>query len=203
MNGKGQSRSAVTRLALLDAALECHQVEGFARVTTTDIAQCAGVSRGALLHHFPTKGALLIAAVDHLLARRVEEFRAGIEAGLLRFDRLDEAVDVLWSMFAGPAAVVWAELWVAARTNPDLREKMLDVDVRFTNESTALALQFLEGDPELFAVGELLKNFAFALMTGLAMKRLVSERIDLQPVSDCLDAFKRMIPTFLQRPLEH
>ena len=89
-----QARSVVTRTALLDAALESLCAHGYAAVTTSDIAERAGVSRGALLYHFPTKAELLTAAVGHLLELRLREFRETLETGALRMDRLDEAVDV-------------------------------------------------------------------------------------------------------------
>src|SRR3954470_22602673 len=115
-----QARSLATRAALLDAAIECLVERGYSSTTTIEIARRAGVSRGAQLHHFPTKAALLTAAVQHLLVRRMEQFRGA----LAHFDRdadvFDAAIDLLWSMFEGPAFTVWIELWIAARTDPEL-----------------------------------------------------------------------------------
>src|SRR3954464_15263723 len=63
-------RSAATREALLDATLACLVEDGYARTTTARVAERAGVSRGAHLHHFQTRDALLAAAADHLTAKR-------------------------------------------------------------------------------------------------------------------------------------
>src|SRR5579885_518127 len=117
-----QERAVATRAALLDASLECLVERGYAATTTIETARRAGVSRGAQLHHFPTKAELLTAAVEHLLSRRLAEFRkamANLEPGA---DRVDSAIDLLWSMFQGPTFVAWAELWMAARTDPELAE---------------------------------------------------------------------------------
>lgn len=35
-------------------------------------------------------------------------------------DRVDAAIDLLWSMLIGPVYTAFVELWVAARTHPDL-----------------------------------------------------------------------------------
>ena len=115
-----QARSVATRTALLDAALESLVEHGYAATTTIETARRAGVSRGAQLHHFPTKAQLLTVAVDHLLQRRMQEFRGALAHVDSAADFLDMSVDLLWSMFESPAFIVWIELWIAARTDPEL-----------------------------------------------------------------------------------
>src|SRR4029453_13592842 len=115
-----QERAIATRNALLDAAIECLVELGYAGTTTIETARRAGVSRGAQLHHFPTKAQLLATAVEHLFDRRRSAFLAAFAAIHPKAARLDAAMDLLWSMFEGPAFVAWTELWVAARTDPEL-----------------------------------------------------------------------------------
>src|SRR6478672_8781618 len=100
-----QARSIATRTALLDAALDSLVEGGYAATTTIETARRAGVSRGAQLHHFPTKAELLTTAVGHLFDRRRAEFLEAFEAIDPEADRLDAALDLLWSMFEGPAFV--------------------------------------------------------------------------------------------------
>lgn len=71
-----QQRREETRRALLDAAVESLIEVGFARTTTLEVQRRADVSRGALLHHFPSKAELLVAAVDHLAEMRAKEMKA-------------------------------------------------------------------------------------------------------------------------------
>jgi AcrR family transcriptional regulator len=71
-----QQRREETRRALLDAAVESLIEVGFARTTTLEVQRRAEVSRGALLHHFPSKAELLVAAVDHLAEMRAKEMKA-------------------------------------------------------------------------------------------------------------------------------
>ena len=77
-------RSATTRQALLDATIACLVEEGYANTTTARVAERAGVSRGAHLHHFQTRSALVAAAVEHLRVRRAEELMAAADAALYR-----------------------------------------------------------------------------------------------------------------------
>ena len=73
-----EERSAETRARLLEATTECLVELGYSNTTTTAIAERAGVSRGAQLHHYPTKAELVTAAVEHLCERLDAEFRAAI-----------------------------------------------------------------------------------------------------------------------------
>jgi AcrR family transcriptional regulator len=110
-------RRASTRGRLLDATIECLGDLGYAHTTTPEIARRAGLSRGAQLHHFPTKAELVIAAVEHLFARRHQEFRAAFARVPAGADRYAAAIDILWSMVSGPTFHAWLELAVASRTS--------------------------------------------------------------------------------------
>ena len=64
------------RARLLEATVDCLVERGFAGTSTTLVSERAGVSRGAQLHHFPTKNTLVVAAVEHLTEVRGAELRA-------------------------------------------------------------------------------------------------------------------------------
>lgn len=177
-----QDRGVVTRALLVDAALECLIEVGYAATTTIEVAKRAGVSRGAQLHHFPAKAELLTAAVSQLYQRRMAEFReavAGVEPGA---DRLDAAIDLMWSMFEGPTFVAWAELWLAARTDRELRASVLEMDRQCTEESEAIFAELFPPepgvDPEFYAGA---RTFAYTVMDGLALQRLVSHEGQTPP----------------------
>ena len=135
-----QARAAETRAALLDAALECLVERGYSATTTPEIARRAGVSRGAQLHHFPTKAELLAASVGRLLDRRLADFRKAFADLPPGTHQVGAAIDVLWSMFDSPAFVAWAELWMASRTDPDLAAVMAEVDEGFHRRAMRSAL---------------------------------------------------------------
>ena len=68
-------RSTATREALLDATIACLVEDGYANTTTSRVAERAGVSRGAHLHHFKTRTALVAAAMGRLAERRLSDVR--------------------------------------------------------------------------------------------------------------------------------
>jgi len=181
-----EERSATTRAKLLDATIDCLHELGYARTTTTDIATRAGVSRGAQLHHFPTKGELVTTAVEHLFNRRTEEFRnafANLPPGA---DRVQHAVDLLWSMVSGPTFYAWLELAVAARTDPSLHQSVVPMAQRFfdTVLTTFHELFPQRGGP----YAEQSPAFAFAVMQGLALEQMMLK--DDQRVARILELVK-------------
>ena len=74
-----EERTRVMRGRLLEATVDLLVERGFAGTSTTLVSERAGVSRGAQLHHFPTKNALVVAAVEHLTEVRGAELRAAAE----------------------------------------------------------------------------------------------------------------------------
>ena len=62
-------RSEATRKRLLDAAVKLIRDKGFGGLRTIDVAILAGVSRGALMHHFPSKHALVVAVLTYVNER--------------------------------------------------------------------------------------------------------------------------------------
>lgn len=123
-----EERSRVSRQRILDAAVQCLVEYGYAGASTLRIQQVAGMSRGRLLHHFPSRDELLVGAVQHLASRRVSQLREEVAAVIIRADddpaRIDEAVGQMWTNFQQPFFWASIELWVAARHNEALREAL-------------------------------------------------------------------------------
>jgi AcrR family transcriptional regulator len=186
-----QERGVATREALLDAALESLVDRGYAATTTIETARRAGVSRGAQLHHFPTKAQLLGTAVEHLFERRLAEFRVAFASVDPGANRLDAAVDLLWSMFQGPVFIAWVELWVAARTDPELAVTVVMVERRFTAETRAMFAEMFPREPgDEAVIHDIGRDLAFAAMSGVALQRLFAH--GERPASEYIDALKQM-----------
>ena len=121
-------RRATTRAAILDAAIECLVEEGYADTTTRRIAERAGVTPGALQHHFATKAELLSESVRHVRIKFAHEmFAKGPPDAPTVDDRSEQLLDRMWELHMGPLFRASTELLVAARTDPDLRATLADV----------------------------------------------------------------------------
>ncbi|AFE08195.1 TetR family transcriptional regulator [Corallococcus coralloides DSM 2259] len=121
-------RRESTRRKLLDATIEALVEQGYARLTTVEVAKRAGVSQGALFTHFETKEELLAVAVEHLFPRLIQDFLAGVGARPSGKDRVGAAVDMLWTAYQRPELQAAIELYVAARTSPELQKALAAVD---------------------------------------------------------------------------
>jgi AcrR family transcriptional regulator len=161
-------RRAHTHAALLDATAACLVERGYADTSTNDIIRIAGVSRGALLHHFSSKAELFGAAVEHVVNRCEMEFREAFAALPVEERTLERAVDQLWEIFRGPSFDAALELLVAARTNAELRAVLQDVLARFErNVSADFAMLFpaTASAPHSRAI----VRFTFAVLQGAAI----------------------------------
>ena len=173
-------RRAASRSALLDAALAVLIEEGYANLTTRNVAERAGVSQGTQMHYFPTRARFLADAVRHVAfklaaeVREQDELRARSERR-----RLEELLDRVWEIHTGPVFQATMELWVAARTDPELRAEMDEVQRDVTRMVGRVAAELF---PELMAkahAGEVLE-LGMATMRGLAMLRFTSDPADVE-----------------------
>lgn len=121
-------RRAQTRAALLDATIDCLVEVGYARTSMQEICARAGLSKGAVQHHFTDKAELMAAAVEHLTGRLKEQRLAEVDDLPAGPERISAAIDLLWEAYSGTLSTAVTELWVAARTDPDLRAAMRPVD---------------------------------------------------------------------------
>ena len=169
-----QRRSLSTQNRLLEAAVECLVERGWTGTTTTLVADRAGVSRGAQLHHYRTKSALLIAAVEHLAERRSAELRD--EAAKLPpdGDRVEATIRLLASLFTGPLFSATIEVWVAARTDGALRTALLPVEARFGREVHRLTVELLGADEGRPGVREAVQT-TLDLLRGLGVASLLTD----------------------------
>jgi AcrR family transcriptional regulator len=125
--GPHAERSASMRQRLVDAAIQCLCRVGYAATTTQLVMDEAGVSRGAMLHHFPTRVDLVIAVSEYAAAaqnRHVRRRLAGIPPGMQRFLAI---TDTTWEALREPPALALIEIMIASRSDPALAERFPQV----------------------------------------------------------------------------
>lgn len=160
-------RVEAMRSRLLDATIDCLAERGYSAFSTNDVVRRAGVSRGALAHHFPSRAELVAAAADRLVQLRAVEFRQRFAAIPAPRRTPARALDVLWTFFDDPSFHALLELLVAARTDHELGPVVAAgfrhaADV--TREVFAESFPALAGEP---FVGQTLDG-VLALYCGLA-----------------------------------
>lgn len=123
-------RSEDSRARILDAAVACLIDGGYSAATTLTIQSAADVSRGRLLHHFPSRDRLLVAAAQHLAVKRVADTEARVRQAVEQdphtgaFARADRVIELLWESFSEPHFWASVELWTAARSNTEIADAL-------------------------------------------------------------------------------
>lgn len=184
-------RSADTQRLLLDATIDSIVEHGFAGASTPEICRRARVSRGALLHHYPTKEDLVSAAIERLFAERLREFGESL-AATPDFSR---ALEHLWEIYTGKTFYAWAELLVASRTDRALRAKLRVIDDRFfaAAQQTCRALIGVPRGQDARVAA--LTRLIFSVFDGLALNHTLGGRDAL--VRDVLAELARSLATHL------
>lgn len=176
LDAEGQSwqqrKSVQTRITILEAAIDCLQSHGYGRTTTQLIAEMAGVSRGAMLHHYTTKLDLVASVIDYTLYKRMEQFLEGIRA-LKDSARIDEmgGIEISWRSALSREYAAYLELAIAARTDPDLAAIFLPRVRRFDQTELAEIIRaFPEwaDDPEGYALA---MDYVKTAVQGMVINR--------------------------------
>ncbi len=123
VRGPHAERTAAMRKRLIEAAIECLGRLGYGATTLQEVTDSAGVSRGAILHHFPTKADLMIAVAEYAAGkqdRQVRRLLAEIQPGMDRYLALTRAT---WDAMLRPPSIALLEVRLGSRSDPELAER--------------------------------------------------------------------------------
>lgn len=164
-------RRSQTQRRLREATLACLVEVGHAGTTTALIEATAGVSRGARLHHFPTKAALLAAAVEAYYEQVMHAYTAALAAMGPAGRDFSAGFHLLWETYCDPQNAALFEILVAARTDPELGEALREVAGRRSGQTRRLARDLFPdlATPEAAGLLECLQ----ASLLGLALQTTV------------------------------
>jgi AcrR family transcriptional regulator len=163
-------RRASTQAKILDATIDALVHVGYAGASTTEICKRAGVSQGALFRYWPTKGDLLADAAAHLLGRVTTAYEQAFSG---RVVGAREALEGLWETYRLPDLQAAVELYVAARTDPELAAALARIEPAHRANLHRIAVSVL--DPALVALPGFAEfvELALAAVQGAAMSAAV------------------------------
>ncbi len=169
-----EERTRAMRQRLMDATVDLLVEKGFGGTTTTLVSERAGVSRGAQLHHFPTKNDLVVAAVAHLTEIRGSELEAAVAKLPRGTGRTEAVVQMLGEHFASRVFTAALELWVAARTDAQLHEAVGPLERNLGRETHRLTVELLGVDDSTPGVRELVQA-TLDLVRGLGLANTLGD----------------------------
>lgn len=173
-----QQRSLETRQLILEAVLDTIQELGYHRASTTEIVKRAGVSRGAMLHHYPTKVALLSAAFKYLHDQVAADVSALISQAESDGHEWAELLDeIMERFFNGRLWDVFLEIMVAARTDQALWEQLVPTVMKYYYDVDQVWHQhFSAADADLAVTTRF--NLAMCVLRGMAVQKLLRDDPD-------------------------
>jgi AcrR family transcriptional regulator len=169
-------KSEATRNQIITAAIRCIVESSYSNTTTMRIAEKAGLSRGAMLHHFPSKIDIIRAVVEYLHNKRIQAFRRSIRSIPEGADRVRLAVRSYWEHVNHPLYIAIFELAVAARTDEELRDILQPAQKAFDLEWYKTAREVFpewQSDPQAF---DLALNLTQQMMEGMSISHFTHVR---------------------------
>jgi len=164
-----QRKSLATRNAVLEAALQCLAECGYAGCSLQSVAARAGISRGAMLHHYASKLELMSAVIEYAFYRRMALFLDRIRA-LSDEERTvrNAGIGISFEISQTPEYRAFLECHIASRTDPELRQVFLQRALRYDGvwrDEIQNVFPEWAGDPRL----GLLNDVVWSLIDGLAL----------------------------------
>ncbi|MDZ4372629.1 MAG: TetR/AcrR family transcriptional regulator [Phenylobacterium sp.] len=199
-------RTATTRRKVIESTIACLYAHGYTATTTAMIAQHAKISRGALLHHFPTKVDLVLALIEHVVAHQRAFYIAALRAYPKGRERFVAMTELTWQAWSEPSGVAITEVMVAARSDRVLGDRLpgLFEMIEAAQLAEMRTLARLAGVMDDHAV-ETFSQLSAAAIRGLAIERVF--RKDGQAVASAMALLRelKMLYTdrLLDRAVEH
>jgi AcrR family transcriptional regulator len=173
-------RSAGTRSRLVNAAIDCLHRLGYAATSTSLVADLAGVSRGAMLHQFPSKALLMAAVVEASLEADYAAYRealAGVDDPL---DQICVISDTAWAQFRSPGGIAQIEVWTATRSDSELAAVVLPVhDAMYARTLADHSRRFAAAGMTDMETVRMLFYHNVSLLRGLALEHVLGTPLAL------------------------
>ncbi|WP_235536242.1 MULTISPECIES: TetR/AcrR family transcriptional regulator [unclassified Sphingomonas] len=195
-----QRKSARTRLAMLEAGIDCLVERGHGGLSASLVAERAGVSRGAMHHHFATRMELVAGLVDHVFHKRLADFLAAYAAALAAHGagQGEEALveigsDLHWKSVETREYAAYVELAVAARTDPELDQLLEPALRRYDALWRQEMIRFHPQWEAHWEAMQLANDFTIAAHLGLLLQRPAFGEERLERVRNLVRAVNRRL----------
>jgi len=187
-----EERRTATRRALLTAAIACLDESGYGATTTVAVSARAGVSRGAMLHHFPSKADLMLAVVEYVMDLNHRFFMEGLDAIEDAWDRYAALPDLRWQSAMQPHGTALIEIMVGARSDEAVRERYPEFQERLSaKQGKRLAERAAEAGLTVTPQDRAVSRAIVLAIRGLAIEKQLNPDLDPGPVMEVLRDLKR------------
>lgn len=182
-------KSVQTKKRLIEGAIRCIVKFGYSKTTTSRVVAEAGLSRGAMLHHFENGDALMRAVIAELHEKRLRAIR---RSGDLTGRDVHEVVRTYWDQLASQSFTAFHELSIAARTDQGLARILEPAQAEFRERRYALSIDAFPEWQKNRANFDLALALSQQTIEGMAINRLV-HGLDEAMVEPLLTNLERQI----------
>ena len=191
-------RSEETVQALCAATIELMLDKGYHRLTTPMVAETAGMSRGALTHHFASREDLIVTAIDrHLRGVNLKLHDFAQSLGESESD-VAEIVDYLWEIMSDGLFYMTMEYLPEARHNAVFRARLIPVVQEFHGGLDAIWQAYAAHTRHDGGRTAMLFNMTMCLIRGMIAQTIL--RDDPGYYRAMLAEWKSVLPGLLDRP---
>lgn len=190
-------RSRETQRLLMEATLDCIMDVGYSGATVAAVSGRAGVSRGAQLHHYPSRMALIVAATEHLFERFADDVEKLAREIANPAQGMSDFVEGIWiEMFSGRFFFVSLELIVVARSDERLHHELVPLIQGLHTRLDATWRGFFRQTDLAPARVDTLLNMTLCLMRGMAVQTVLREDPDYY--RELLETWKSVLNVFVR-----
>ncbi|MGM9486909.1 TetR/AcrR family transcriptional regulator [Ideonella sp. YS5] len=168
-------KSLLTQTQVVEATMQCLIKLGYAQTTTDKIAQQAGVSRGAMTHHFKSRAAVFTAAAQYITELRAKEYdetlgKVKVPAGTLpSYEDMRDTIVHLQKYYAKPSFIALHELQRGARADKTLSAAMAPLERALDAKVSSSILEHFPFWGEVQGAAEVLRDLIFSTLQGVAV----------------------------------
>jgi AcrR family transcriptional regulator len=188
-------RSGETRRILLETTIRCLHTKGYAATTTLLVAQEAGLSRGAMLHHFPTRVDLMMFVVQSVFDDEVAIYDARLTAIPDPKERMYAFPQIVWEVLSRPSGVAVLEILQGSRSDPDLTERLAPLQAEIEQNALALLGRWF-GDTG--GASKTAMRLVVWAVRGLSIAQVLVP--DPEEVEKSVTLLRRMLEVYAERP---
>lgn len=196
-----RERSSIARAKMIDAAITLICERGFALTTVAEIAAQAGMTRGAIQHHFLGRDELVLAILLEVETRIRHSFeQILVEPERDSRSRIERLIDELGEIGRSSAYLAVMDIWISTRAEPGLRDAVRESVLRSSASYRQLWQRAFASDVPSEIVSDC-RRVVVSILRGAVISRIfVSEP---KSYAATLDTLKRMVVAFMKDHGQH
>jgi AcrR family transcriptional regulator len=192
-------RTAETRLRILKAAANLIRRRGYARFRTAEVANEAGISRGAQLHHFPTKDSLVVATLEYVFEQAQILSRRRATAVNQPRDLIEAVIEDAREFFFSEHFMVAIDIVLSTSTDQAVRRQILDISRKARRPVETAWTEALAASGVSASIAADIVALTLGVVRGMALRTLWDN--DPKWFDQLFALWRRMIKVFLEQQL--